>query len=99
MYDENALPHVYCLKEREVNIAEDASDDQKKAAQENESEEWRKTETELRLILIRAIDQLCWQKDDIRRVKYEASATEQEINQGALKPDDAHKHVFCFFSY
>ena len=59
--------------------------------------EWRKTETELRLILIRAIDQLGWQKDDIRRVKYEASATEQEINQGALKPDDAHKHVFCFF--
>jgi len=97
MYDENALPPVYCLKEREVNIGEDAADDQRKAAQKNESEEWRKTETELRLILIQAIDQLGWQKNDIRRVKYEASATEQEINQGALKPDDAHKHVFCFF--
>jgi WD40 repeat protein len=95
--DENAVPPVYCLKEREVIIAKDATDDQKKAAQEKESEEWRKTEKELRLIFLRAIDQLGWQEDDSRRVKYEASATEQEINQGALKPQDAQKHVFCFF--
>ncbi|MGH7560442.1 MAG: AAA family ATPase [Gemmatimonadales bacterium] len=31
------------------------------------------------------------------RLKYEASATEQEIERGALKTEDAPGHVFCFF--
>ena len=31
------------------------------------------------------------------RVKYEASATEQEILAGALKVEDAADHVFCYF--
>jgi WD40 repeat protein len=95
--DENAVPPVYCLKERVVIIGDDATDDQKKAAQEKEFEEWGRIEKDLRSILTKAIDQLGWQNDDHRRVKYEASATEQEINQGALKPSDAKKHVFCFF--
>jgi len=96
-YDENAVPPANCLRERVVDVAEDATEEKKKAAQEKEFEEWRIIEKKLRSIHLSAIDQLGWQKTDLKRVKYEASATEQEINQGALKPSDAQKHVFCFF--
>ena len=37
------------------------------------------------------------QSPTIDRLKYTASATEQEIYHGALKVPDAKEHVFCFF--
>src|SRR5262249_4562779 len=55
------------------------------------------TEQRLRSILVGAIAQLGWSSDDPRRIKYEASATEQEIVQGALNVADTPDHVFSFF--
>lgn len=95
--DKNSIPPVYCLRERRVNVAEDASEDERKSAQDIEYKGWKTKEKEIRSILLEAIEKLGWQKNDPRRVKYKASATEHEINLGVFDPEDAKKHVFCFF--
>ena len=95
--DDNAVPVAYRLRERKVAVPEGASDEQKRAAQDKEEASWRKDEARLRDALRRAIGALGWAGDDERRIKYESSATEQEILRGALGVPDAPEHVFGFF--
>jgi NACHT domain- and WD repeat-containing protein len=95
--DDNAVPVAYRLRERKVAVPEGASDEQKQAAQEKEEASWRKVETRIRDALRKAIDTLSWAEKDKRRIKYETSATEQEVLDGALSVSDAHEHVFGFF--
>jgi len=95
--DNNAVPSEYCLRPREVKFKDGSSDKKKKEAIEKESNEWEKTEKKLQSIILSAIDRLGWSKDDPHRVKYEASATHQEILNGALSVPDANEHVYCFF--
>ena len=52
-------------------------------------------ERNLRSIFIDAIDKM--NLDDETKLKYLASATEQEILHGALNIKDNSKKVFCFF--
>lgn len=98
--DENAVPPVYCLKPRLADYDEDASDDEIKKARDLEYKDWEKIEKRLKSILLNAINDLGWDKDDSRRFKYESSATEQEIIKGVLKlPEDSslsEEHVFSF---
>ena len=82
--DANAVPVAYRLRERKVVIDEGASDEQEQAAKDAEEASWRKLEPCLRDALRKAIDELGWAPDDERRIKYETSATEQEILRGAL---------------
>jgi Cdc6-like AAA superfamily ATPase len=97
--DENAVPPVYCLKPRLVDYGEDASDDEIKA-RDLEYKNWEYVEKRLKSILLNAIDELGWDKNDSRRFKYESSATEQEIIKGVLNlPEDgslSEEHVFSF---
>jgi hypothetical protein len=97
--DENAVPPVYCLKPRLVDY-DNASDDEIKKARDLEYKDWENIEKRLKSILLNAIDELGWDKNDSRRFKYESSATEQEIIKGVLKlPEDgslSEEHIFSF---
>ena len=93
--DENAKPAEYCLQPRRVPIADDATPDLIAAAHEDEAGRWEQTERALTRILRDTVALLPF--TDQRRLKYFASATEQEIARGALQVPDANQHVFCFF--
>ena len=94
--DENAAPEpVWCLQPRHVDVGENATSEARKTATEREAAEWGKTEARLHAILSGAIAAAGF--DEKTRVRYEASATEQEILHGALQVPDAAGHVFCFF--
>ncbi len=80
--DDNAVPPVYRLKPR---------DPQGEFAV---AEAWGHEEAGLRVVLLRALDSV--PLPDEALVKYKASATEQEIIEGALNVPDAAEHVFCF---
>jgi hypothetical protein len=80
--DDNAVPPQYCLLPREGPYREGAV--------------WAKEEQAVRAAFEAAIDRLGWPAGDPRRVKYEASATHQEILRGALTVPDAAEHVGCF---
>ena len=54
---------------------------------------WYPVEQQLRSILERAVKEMPLEAHD--RLKYEASATEQEIHRGALRVPE--QHVYCFF--
>jgi len=95
--DDNAIPPVYCLLPRELGGRTGASDEERKDAAMHERVEWQKIEHRLREILKGATAQLGWPQDDLRRRKYETSATEQEVVEGALNVADAKEHVFGFF--
>jgi len=95
--DENAVPAEYCLQPREVIVPDSATEEEKQEALEKEARQWEQIEGELTEIILRAIDRLGWSKDDPRRIKYETSATHQEILRGALQVPDAKEHVYCFF--
>ena len=97
--DLNAVLPEYYLRPRKLDIPENATEEEKKAVRDKEAEEWGHLENRMRAILLSAIDRLGWPPDDPRRIKYEASATHQEILAGALSPEvkDAHEHVFGFF--
>ncbi len=92
--DENAAPPVYCLQPRRLEIAETASQEAREAAQDAEATKWTATESSLRKILLDAVAALGLGEE--ARLEYEASATEQEIERGALRVPDAAEHVFCF---
>lgn len=81
--DDNAVPAEHCLQPRDGRFRDGAA--------------WETEERELRALLNGAIERLGWAAADTRRVGYEASATHQEILQGALAVDDASEHVFGFF--
>jgi hypothetical protein len=82
--DDNSLPPVYSLqpRPRDSEVAD--------------YEVWSTTvERPLRQALLRATAGMKLTPE--QRLKYETSATEQEIQAGALKVADADEHVFCFF--
>jgi len=80
--DDNAVPDaMYCLQPRTGKF--------------EEFEAWKPVEKELYSILLHAVNKMNLNPDKL--VKYVASATEQEILNGALNVDDAKEHVFCFF--
>lgn len=95
--DDNAIPAEYCLQPRKVEFSGNKTDEEKEKIQDDESKQWEQIETELRSIFIDAINKLGWAKTDSRRIQYEASATHQEIINGALDSQNAKDHVFCYF--
>ena len=95
--DENAVPHVYCLQPRRLEIPETASREAREQAQDAEADEWTAIESRLRRILLDAVAALGLQED--ARLKYEASATEQEIVRGALRVPDARRARVLLLSH
>ena len=93
--DENAAPAVWCLQPRKVDVDEKATPEARKAATDREKAEWANVEASLRAILCSAVAAAGF--DEKTRVRYEASATEQEILRGAMQVPDAAGHVFGFF--
>jgi NACHT domain- and WD repeat-containing protein len=91
--DDQTKQGVYLLQPRQVQIPEGASEEEKEAARELEGKQWQEAEKALHAILARATEGL----DARERLKYTASATEQEIAAGALRVEDAPEHVVCFF--
>ena len=79
--DNNAVPSVYELQPRTGDYAD--------------FEVWAEIEQNLRSALLKAVEKI--ELDSGQMVKYKASATEQEIIEGALKVEDARDHVLCFF--
>ena len=98
--DENAVPPNYRLRTRRVEFPDNASKLQRQGAIDAEAQEWNEIEQRIRSSFLQAIERLGWGKEDPRRDKYEASATEQEILQGTLnlpqEVPEAREHVFCF---
>jgi len=79
--DDNAVPPVYCLRTRE--------------GKHQRGKRWSWTEHLLRIILSEAIRSMSLTPE--QRLKYFASATEQEIHEGVFQVANAQEHVFCFF--
>ncbi len=83
--DENAIPCVYCLQPR-TGIYID-------------NNKWASEEEKIHSILFKAASSI--NLDEKHYCKYYASATEQEICKGILKPNKnlphPKEHVFCFF--
>ena len=91
-------PPQYVLRPRRVKP--NASERSERKA---EADEWSGIEIQLRSILVTAVDRLWPLRDaskkdyDVRRRKYDDSATHQEIRHGALEADQPEDHVFCYF--
>ncbi len=79
--DDNAVPAEFCLQVREGDAAD--------------PERWSDTERRLHRILVGAAQRAGFSK--AARLKYEASATHQEIDAGALHSEQPTRQVFCFF--
>jgi hypothetical protein len=79
--DDNSVPPEYCLQPREGEMAL--------------YEHWEPVERHLHQVLENAALNLDLWSDNL--IKYTASATEQEIVDGAMRVADARDHVFCFF--
>jgi WD40 repeat protein len=90
--DDNAVPPEYCLQPRKLDLPEDASEQQRAAAQGREEREWEQTERRLRELLLGAVRSLDPAQVALR--KYERSATEQEIIAGALEAE--REQAFCY---
>jgi hypothetical protein len=95
--DDNAVPPEYCLQPRQIDVGENQSEPEKEAAREAEANAWGEIEHRLRAILLAGVNRLAWPMKDERRLKYETSATHQEILHGALQVKDTIDHVFGFF--
>jgi hypothetical protein len=95
--DENAVPVEYTLRPRVAAVVADEPETQWKAAQDEEAAEWSATEARLLSIFAAAIKRLGWPEEDKRRIKYEASATHQEILEGIKGTPEDRRHVFAFF--
>ena len=94
--DDNSVPSVYVLQSRRQDLR-DGKDYTQDAA-------WRTVQDVLWGIINRAVPATDLQGrfvgplDSIPpSVRFQASATEQEIWQGALRVDDAREHVLAFF--
>jgi hypothetical protein len=81
--DENAEPSERRLKPRV------------KGSEFEENENWKPVESRLQAILAKAARKSKFTAK--RQLPFISSATEQEINSGALSVKDAQEHVFCFF--
>jgi hypothetical protein len=93
--DNNAVPPVFRLLPRKIEIRDGAGEEERRQASKAEGEAWRQTEARLRSILGAAIASMDLPAE--RKSRYVASATEQEIEAGAMKAADADKHVHAFF--
>ena len=93
--DNNAVPPVYYLRPRKVELKDDAGDEERHQATKEESRLWKDLEIRLRRILCDAVTKLDLGPE--QKAKYFSSATEQEIEAGAMRVSDAGKHVHCFF--
>lgn len=82
--DDNSVPPRYVLLPRRPD-----GDPGAEAAQ------WAQTEEALRTVFHEAVSRAA--VGDLDGVKYQGSATEQEIIAGAFSVPDAADHVFCFF--
>jgi WD40 repeat protein len=83
--DTNAVPPEYLLRPR-----------REKVPAEKNYDAWCQTERALHDILLDAANRLGWPADDQRRIKYECSATHQEIINGALALPDERNHIVAF---
>ena len=54
--DDNAVPPVYCLLPRKVEVKESATDEERRRAMDEEAKEWSGVEGRLRAILVAAIE-------------------------------------------
>jgi len=79
--DDNAVPPEYCLLPRTGDYMEFTT--------------WEKVENQIRQLFKKVIQSLPFSPNE--KLKYTASATEQEIAHGALNVEDARNHVFGFF--
>ena len=93
--DDNAVPPVYYLRPREIALKPDAGDEERSRATKEEGGLWKDLEIRMRRILCDAVTKLGLGPE--QRAKYFTSATEQEIEAGAMKVVDAERHVHCFF--
>ena len=84
--DKNAVPPEYILQPRFGELEMYQNQDL-----------WEDVETSLRQILLDGVEKAGLSEDEKR--KYIASATEQEIVEGALNVADAKQHVFGFFRH
>ena len=99
--DFNAVPPEYVLRPRVVDIRAGTPAEEADRLRAAEAAEWAGSESRIRAILLRGVEKAGWPDDDPRRLKYEASATHQEIVEGALSPHvaDGCDHVFAFFRH
>ena len=81
--DNNSIPAVYCLQPRNGEFKEFSA--------------WEIVEHRLHLLLESAALQAGFRPD--QQLRYNASATEQEIVAGAMQISDANEHVFCFLRH
>lgn len=93
--DDNAVPPVYFLKARTVPAAAGAGEEERRRALDDEARRWDDTERGLRRILAAAAGRAGLAPAALS--KYVASATEQEIEAGALGVPGSEGHVFGFF--
>ena len=78
--DTNAVPPTRVLQPRMEDYVDDAI--------------WSMEETQLQTALATAAERAGLMEEEL--IKYMASATEQEINQGLFNVPDPHEHIFCF---
>jgi hypothetical protein len=93
--DENASPTEYRLRPRQVDLSGCGTRDEVEAARQAEAAAWGMIESRLQGALERAAGKASLPME--ARLKYESSATEQEIAVGALRVRDPQGKVFCFF--
>jgi len=93
--DDNAVPPVFYLQPRKIALKEDSGDEERQQAMKEEGRLWKNLEIRLRRILCDAVAKLGLGPE--QSAKYFTSATEQEIEAGAMKASGAEKHVHCFF--
>ncbi|MBU1226766.1 MAG: DUF4062 domain-containing protein, partial [Actinobacteria bacterium] len=96
--DDNAVPPEYYLRPREPDGPFGTSDDPTLKAKRSDA--WNREAAAMRADLLQAVGDLDLSSsaatDSEARAKYVASATEQEIQQGAFRVPDARDHVFCY---
>jgi hypothetical protein len=93
--DDNARPVEYRLLPRRVDLSDCTTREEEEAARQAEAAAWGRIETRLQRALETAAGKAGFPAD--ARLRYETSATEQEIVVGALQVPDPREKVVCFF--
>lgn len=93
--DDNAVPPIFFLKPRVLKIPSGSEPEEIEQIKKAETEEWKVEEFQITTMLRDAATLLGY--TGAKLLKYIASATEQEIEAGALSVENASDHVFCFF--
>ncbi len=93
--DENARPAEYRLRPRQLDLSGCETRDEEEAARQTEAAAWGEIEARLQRALEGAAGKSSLLAE--ARLKYESSATQQEIAVGALEVENPEDKVFCFF--